>query len=180
MQRSDGDVTETHYRSVQLGSGRERPASSETALLRRAEVKSEVNYLALLTKGDTWNTGFNWFQLVSTFNMSDFKCSRRYRRWSGDATKNLVDMYDILCYMMLYCYMLRMIICLGSIGCATAFQCTLAIEVFVPQSFDGRGFAQAHCHRHYSVGSGTSRVAKFGFGFTCPQLSSIVHITTFF
>eukprot|EP00435_Cladocopium_sp_Y103_P041104 s1346_g11.t1 len=30
---------------------RERPAS-ETALVRRAEVKSEVNYLALLTKGD--------------------------------------------------------------------------------------------------------------------------------
>ncbi len=32
--------------------GRDRPATSETAMLRRAEVKSEVNYLSLLTKGD--------------------------------------------------------------------------------------------------------------------------------
>ena len=31
---------------------RDRPATSETAMLRRAEVKSEVNYLSLLTKGD--------------------------------------------------------------------------------------------------------------------------------
>lgn len=39
--------------------GRDRPATSETAMLRRAEVKSEVNYLSLLTKGDAWRNERN-------------------------------------------------------------------------------------------------------------------------
>ena len=46
------------YYSILLP-GRERPAASETALVRRAEVKSEVNYLALLTKGDTCSLHIN-------------------------------------------------------------------------------------------------------------------------
>ena len=47
-------TTPTQKHSADVTGGRERPEGREdqTALMRRAEVKSEVNYLALLTKGE--------------------------------------------------------------------------------------------------------------------------------
>ena len=68
--------------------GRERPAASETALVRRAEVKSEVNYLALLTKGDTRS----FIDITS-----ECKLERMWENF-GDQSECVLDGWQTACF----------------------------------------------------------------------------------
>ena len=68
--------------------GRERPAASETALVRRAEVKSKVNYLALLTKGDTRS----FIDITS-----ECKLGRMWKNF-GDQSECVLDGWQTACF----------------------------------------------------------------------------------